>query len=182
MKLLIISGSPRANSHSHILANVALEYAQEKKVKAEILDLHENSMEPFKGFGVTYDDKTKKAIEMLKNCDAFILATPAYNSSYSGAIKNLFEHSNYKGLKGKFVGFIINGGTEKSFENVQSQLNSLMNYFSIFTNPKSVFVFAPDIFDENLKIKDNSIKERIQDLVDSTLELAGNLLATQSSN
>lgn len=172
MKLLIVGGSPRKNSHSHALAEVALEYAKSKKIDVSLLDLHENGMESFQGFGVEYNKKTQKVIDALKECDCFILSTPAYNSSYSGAIKNLFEHSNYKRLKNKVVGFIINGGTEKSFENVQSQLNSLMNYFGILSNQKAVFVLASEAFNKEVKLTDESIKDRIEELVDSTLGLA----------
>lgn len=175
MRLLIISGSPRKNSHSRALSNVALEYAKKtKKFGVEILDLHKNPLESFQGFEKSYGKKTKKAIEALKNCDAFIISTPVYNASFSGAVKNIFEHSNYKSLKGKVASFIINAGGKKSFENVHAQLNSLMNYFSIFSNPKAVYI-SPEHFGKDNKVKDETVKERIHELVDSTLAIVDKL-------
>lgn len=178
MKLLIISGSPREDSHSLALANVAIDYAknlEQENLEVELLNLHENKMQRFEGFGEKYDEKTQRAISMLRGCDACIISTPVYNASYSGVVKNLFEHSNYKMLKGKIAGFILNAGGKISFENVRTQLNSLMNYFSIFSNPKTVYA-SPEHFKEgSVELKDDLIQDRIEELVDSTLKLAGNL-------
>lgn len=172
MKVLILSASPRKNSHSRALADVAIEYFQKTfKKKPEILDLNATKVDIFRGFGEKYSPATVKAIEALKEADAVIISTPVYNASFSSVLKNIFEHSNYKSLKGMVVGFIINGGTQKSFENVQTLLTSMMNYFGIFSNPQPVFVYSGDFEGITTKLSNDSIKDRIADLVDSTVEL-----------
>ncbi len=179
MKLLIISGSPRKNSHSRALANIALEYAKEKfkdkNAEIEFLDLYENPMQSFKGFGEEYDKKTQKAIQALKSCDSCIISTPVYNASYSGAVKNLFEHSNYKALRGMIASFILNAGGKISFENVHTQLNSLMNYFSVFSNPKAVYVSPENFKEGRVELKDDTIKDRIEELIESTIDISKKL-------
>jgi hypothetical protein len=47
-----------------------------------------------------------------------------------------------------------------------------MNYFRVISNPRSVFVSTDD-FDENVKLKNEKIKERIEKLVDETIRLKG---------
>ena len=130
MKILIISASPRKNSHSRVLADAAFNYLEKKEgeFEASMIDLYETKVDVFRGFGEDYNEETKKVIEMLKEHDIFIISTPVYNSSFSSVLKNIFEHSNYKALKGKTAGFIMNAGGGISFINVHSDLNSLINY------------------------------------------------------
>lgn len=173
MKILIISGSPRKNSHSKVLANIAQNYLINKSAKWELIDLSEISVENFKGFEETYNENTKKAVHKLKESDVIIISTPVYNNSFSGAVKNIFEHSNYKELKGKVASFIINSGRQASFNSTHFQLNALMNYFDIFSNPKAVYAFSDDF--EGLKLINETIKERIIDLCDSSIELGKKL-------
>lgn len=174
MKILIISASPRKNSHSRVLADAAFDYLEKKKLgeKLEIgmIDLYETKVDIFRGFGEDYNEETKKVIEMLKEHDVFIISTPVYNASFSSVLKNIFEHSNYKALKGKTAGFIMNAGGGISFVRVNADLNSLMNYFGIFSNPSVVNVLPKD-FDKEMNLEGETAKERIKDLVDSTIEM-----------
>lgn len=176
MKILIISASPRKNSHSRVLADSAFDYLEKKEGEFEVsmIDLYETKVDIFRGFGEDYSEETQKVIEMLKENDVFIISTPVYNSSFSGALKNIFEHSNYKALKGKTAGFIMNAGGPISFVNVNSDLNSLMNYFGMFSNPTSANVLPKD-FDKEMKLEGDVVKERIKDLVDSSIEIGKKL-------
>jgi NAD(P)H-dependent FMN reductase len=75
-------------------------------------------------------------------------------------------------LEGRFAGFIIMSGGTISYLQVQGQLQALMNYFRVISNPRSVFVSTDD-FDENMELKNEKIKERIEKLVDDTIRLKG---------
>ena len=176
MKILIISASPRKNSHSRVLADAAFNYLEKKKGDFEVsmIDLYETKVDIFRGFGEDYNEETNKVIEMLKDHDVFIISTPVYNSSLSSVLKNIFEHSNYKALKGKTAGFIMNAGGPVSFVNVNSDLNSLMNYFGIFSNPSAAHILPKD-FDDKMNLSDEAPKERIKNLVDSTIEIGKKL-------
>jgi len=176
MKILIISASPRKNSHSRVLADAAFNYLEKKKgdFKISMIDLYDTKVDVFRGFGEDYNEETDKVIEMLRDHDVFIISTPVYNASFSSVLKNIFEHSNYKALKGKTAGFIMNAGGGISFVNVYSDLNSLMNYFGVFSNPSSVNVLPKD-FDKEMKLEEETVKERIKDFVDSTIDIGKKL-------
>jgi len=170
MKILIINGSPRKKGYSKALAEFVLNYAEEKKYDVELLDLSKDEVEPFKGYEGSYSEKTKEIVDSLENYDVFIICSPVYDGSFSSTLKNLFEHANFKKLIGRTAGFIIMAGGKISYVQVQGHLNSLMNYFTIISNPKAAHV-GPKDFDEEMNLTDEKIIERIKEVVDETLEM-----------
>ncbi|MGA2130217.1 MAG: NADPH-dependent FMN reductase [Candidatus Pacearchaeota archaeon] len=174
MKILIIGASPRKNSYTNILADFTYKYAKEKNLDVDLLNLSETPLDYFRGYGETYSKFTADTISAIKdNYQLLILATPVYDSAYSAALKNIFEHSNYKELKGKTAGFIIMASGKISSLLVQGQLVSLMNYFGIYSNPKAVHATMEDF--EGMELKSEVIQERIKELIDSTAEMAEKL-------
>lgn len=174
MKILVISGSPRKNSYTSVLAKFAYDYAKEKKLDVDFLDLSKTLIDPFRGYGEKYSQETIETIKSIKDkYQLLIIATPVYDSGFSAAIKTIFEHSNYKELKGKTAGFIIMSSGKISSLLVQGQLVSMMNYFGIFSNPKAVYA-AMDNF-EAMNIKSEAIQERLKELVDSSVDMAEKL-------
>jgi len=170
MKILVINGSPRKKSYSRILAEFAYEHAKSKYKDVEILDLGKDSIEAFRGPEETYNEQTKKIVDSMKNSDVFIICSPIYNGVFSAAIKNLFEHLNYKAFIGKTAGFILMASGKISYLQVQGQLTAMMSYFTIISNPKAVYA-SKDFFDEKMDLVDDSLKERIKNVVDSTVDL-----------
>lgn len=169
MKILVINGSPRKKSYSKVLSKFAFECINEKH-ECDFLDLSKGEVEIFRGFEEEYNEKSKKIITSLKDYDSFIICSPIYNGCFSSAIKNLFEFADYKVLGGKVAGFILMAGGKISFNGVQSQLNSLMNYFGIISNPKAVFV-GPEAFGKKMNIKDKELKKRIDEMVQKIVDL-----------
>ncbi len=174
MRTLIIAGSPRKNSYTNVLAKFAYDYAKEKGKEVDLLDLSKTQLDPFRGFGENYSKETVDTIESIKKIyNLLLIATPVYDSGFSSAIKNIFEHSNYKELKGKTAGFIIMASGKISHLLVHTQLNAMMNYFGIFSNPKGVYAAGDDF--KEMTLTSEIIKERIKDLVDSSVEIAEKL-------
>ncbi len=174
MKTLVIAASPRKNSYTNVLAKFAHDYAKEKKLDADLLDLSKTPLDYFRGYGEEYSKFTIETINAIKDkYQLLILATPVYDSGFSAALKNIFEHSNYKELKGKTAGFIIMASGKISSLLVQEQLNSLMNYFGIYSNPKAVHATMEDF--DGMNLKSEAIQERIKELVDSSIDMAERL-------
>ena len=169
MKILIINGSPRKKSYSRVLATFIYEYVKENHKDAELLDLGKNPIELFRGEG-DYNEQTKKVKDSLKDFDIFIICSPVYNGFFSSAIKNLFEFADPKELEGKVAGFVLMATGRISYLQVQSQLSSLMNYFSIISNPKAAHIDGA-AFNENQEITDEDVKKRLKKLIDSTIDI-----------
>jgi NAD(P)H-dependent FMN reductase len=172
-RILVVSGSPRARSHSRVLARELLARAGER-AEAELLDLAKPHLEPFRGYDETYGETVQRALDAVTRADVLLLVCPIYNSLLSGAVKNLFEFVDYKALEGKVAGLILMSGGKISHLQVQGQLVALMHYFRIVTNPRAVYV-SRGSFDEGLNLKDERVRGRLHRLVDETLALAAGL-------
>ena len=96
MKIEIISGSPRINS---VTRRVALNLKNWIEINTEheagIIDMKDWDLPPVQSVFVSVENtppEFKQLAERIFNADAFILATPEYNGSYSPAMKNLLDH------------------------------------------------------------------------------------------
>ena len=85
-------------------------------------------------------------------------------------MKNLFEYIDYKKTTGKTAGLVIVASGNSGFADVQTLLTQLMSYFNVITNPRAVFVTADTV--DNGKIINEDVMDRLNQLVDETLELA----------
>ena len=88
-------------------------------------------------------------------------------------MKNLFEYIDYKKTAGKTAGLIIVASGNSGFTDVQTLLTQLMSYFNVITNPRSVFVTADTV--DNNEIINEDVKSRLNQLVDETLKLASKI-------
>lgn len=170
MKILVICGSPREKSYTRVLTKIAFDYAKSKNYDVTYLDLGKINIEKFRGLEEKYDKTTNDRVKLVENSDIFIIGSPVYDGVFSSAIKNLFEFVNYKTLEGKVAGLIIMAGGTISYLQVQGQLQALMNYFRVISNPKSVFVSTDD-FDENMNLKNKEVEGRIEKLLEGTVDL-----------
>lgn len=96
MKIEIISGSPR---HASVTNRVALYLQQLLSEKTEheigLIDMREHNL-PMVQNVYSSPDKApaehRELAERMFAADAYIVVTPEYNSSFSPAMKNLFDH------------------------------------------------------------------------------------------
>ena len=170
MKILIICGSRRKSSLTRKLTDMAFEYAKGKYEDVNYLDLGKNDIESFRGFREDYGKETADVIRLMESTDVFIIGSPVYDALLSSGVKNLFEHVNYKALEKSVAGFITKSNNAGSNQQVRGQLVALVNYFNILSNPRPVFSTDED-FDDNGNLKNDKIKDRIINLVDSTVDL-----------
>jgi len=96
MKIEIISGSPRANSITRRVAVHLKNWLNENTAhEADIIDMKDWNLPPVQTVYVSVEktpEPFRPLTERIFNADAFILATPEYNGSYSPAMKNLLDH------------------------------------------------------------------------------------------
>ena len=172
MKVVVISGSPRANANTQIMMKHVVDYVKQKDVEVKFVKLSEGGFEYYRGFlnEIDYNEKTLQAAKDITEADVWLIGCPIYNSMFSSALKNLFEFVNYKQTEGKTAGLAILASGMIGFTDVQTLLTQLMSYFRVITNPNPVFVTADKM--EDGKIIDEDVKSRLNQMVDKTLELA----------
>lgn len=170
-KVVVISGSPRKNGKTPALMKHVFEYVKQK-ADAKLINLSEGGIDYYTGDG-NVSETTRQAAKDITEADVWLVGTPIYNSFFSAALKNLFEYIDYKKTEGKAAGLVILASGNTGFVDVQTLLTQLMSYFNVITNPRAVFVTADTI--QNDQIVDGDVKIRLEDMVDSTLELGSKI-------
>jgi len=149
------------------------EYTKSKDIDVKFINLSEGQIECYRGPEEEYNDATKKASKDIMDADVWLIGSPIYNSFFSSALKNLFEYVNYKKTEGKVAGMVIMAAGNIGFINVQTMITQLLSYFRVVTNPKAVFLTVDSI--SNNEISDDSVKDRLNEMVDGTLSIASKL-------
>jgi len=174
MKVVVISASPRKIGKTQTIMKYVAEYMLDNDsgispLEVKFINLSEGGIDYYTGDG-NFSDATKEAIKNITEADVWIIGTPIYNSFFSSALKNLFEYIDYKKTAGKTAGLVIVASGNSGFADVQTLLTQLMSYFNVITNPRAVFVTADTV--DNGEIINEDVMDRLNQLVDETLELA----------
>jgi NAD(P)H-dependent FMN reductase len=173
MKVVVISASPRKNANTQLIMKHVFEYTKSKDVDVKFINLSEGQIECYRGPEEEYNEATKNATRDIMDADVWLIGSPIYNSFFSSALKNLFEYVNYKKTEGKVAGMAIIAAGNIGFIDVQTLITQLLSYFRVITNPKAVFLTVDSI--SNNVFSDESAKNRLNEMVDGTLEMATKL-------
>ena len=182
IKILGFAGSLRKASYNRSLLRAALELVP-RDASLEIFDLE--GIPPFnQDFENQPSERVKEFKERIKAADAILIATPEYNYSIPGVLKNAidcasrpygdnaFEHKPVA-MMGASVGM---SGSAKA----QYHLRQCFVFLTCFAlnQPEVMVPFAQDKFDEDGNLKDPKTKEKIRELLESliawTRRLKGN--------
>ena len=169
---MVISGSPRKNGKTPVLMKHVFDYVKQKNSDVKLINLSEGGIDYYTGDG-NVSEITREAAKDITEADVWLIGTPIYNSFFSAALKNLFEYIDYKKTEGKVAGLVVLASSNSGFVDVQTLLTQLMSYFNVITNPRAVFVTADTI--QNDQIVDDSVKARLEAMVNSTLELGSKI-------
>ena len=150
------------------------EYAYSLYCKdAKLIDLSRLNL-PFCDGDKCYDEPIVSEIKNnILSAKSIILASPIYNYDLNSAAKNLMELTG-KAWIDKIVGFICAAGGKGSYMSPMSFMNSLMLDFRCIIIPR--FIYADGSFFDNNKL-DDTIKDRIEELVNHSISLSKNIEA-----
>ncbi|MBK5458103.1 NADPH-dependent FMN reductase [Peribacillus sp. TH27] len=165
MKLLGISGTV-VGAKTCVVVQKILEEVKKThpEVDVELLDLRNYSVSLCDGRDLSsYSDDTKKVVDIVSSADFYIIGTPIFQGSLSGALKNLFDLVHPQILRNKVMGFIATGGTYQHYLVIENQLKPIAGYFRTFVAPGSVYVHT-DHFNKQNEIVDEEVLSRISDL------------------
>ena len=105
LRILGVSGSLRAGSYSRRAVELALEAARGNGAKARLLDLCVSELPMFRPGETRTADIVRDVANAVTWADAFVLATPDYHGSMSGAMKNFLDY-HWEEFAGKLFGYI----------------------------------------------------------------------------
>jgi MsuE subfamily FMN reductase len=97
-----------------------------------------------------YDEGTRRVLDTLVGADMYVIGTPVYRGSYTGALKNLFDllpsGVGDDSLRGRPAALVATGGSDHHHLVVEHQLRPLAGFFGLSTTPTAVYA-TPRQFD-----------------------------------
>lgn len=182
--ILIFSGSIRTGSFNTMLAKIAAQVAQEEDINATLIDLkhypspiYNGDLESEKGI----PEHVESIKSLMKTHDAFIIASPEYNSSYSPLLKNIIDWASRKShpdeeplicFKNKIVGLVSASPGRLGGLRGLYTLRALLSNIQCIVSPKLVSIpFASKKFTEEGQFVKKEDKEKVRALVKHLVEM-----------
>lgn len=182
--LLIVgfSGSLRKSSYNKMLLQATSKLLP-KNTKMEVLDLEGI---PLFNQDLEYDmpDEVKRFKNKIREADALLIATPEYNSSIPGVLKNALDWASRpygdNSLDGKPVAIMSASigmlGGARAQVHLRQILSSLNAY--VVNKPEVIINFANEKFDVGGNFMDERAKILIKQLLENLVKLAEMLKAS----
>ena len=87
-----------------------------------------------------FSDETEAVVERVMAADMYIIATPIFRASFTGALKNLLDLVPVEGLMGKACGLLAMGATDHHYLPVDTQLRPVLAWFGAHLVPGAVYL------------------------------------------
>jgi len=177
--LLGIVGSVSADSRTRAAVEVALDAAADRDgVETDVLHLADYDLDTADGRGIdSYEGDTAAALDLIVEADAYVVGTPVYRGSYSGALKNLLDmvpRGQWQGDVAPFenaaVGLVATGATDHHFLAVDQELRPAFAFFGAHAVGGATYASGDD-FDDG-ELVDADLRERLELLGEATVDLA----------
>lgn len=137
-KIIGISGSVFGTKSRIALNTFTSNFSAD--IDFEILDLSELEIEFSDGRDYRdYTKDTKKLIDKILEADALVIASPVFQASIPGALKNVFDLLPIDSLRDKVIGMVISAGSHKHFLVAEYQLKPILTYMK--AKPLETYVF-----------------------------------------
>lgn len=174
MKITIISSSTRIGRISPRIA-LALEKAfTAKGHNAQIIDLAEVNLPPFRERYSRLPDRPQKwttIMDLLKSSDGIIFLTPEYNGGISSGLKNFIDVFAKDGFKGKPIGVATGSTGSRGGIRAAYQLQHII--LSIFAYPQPHMLLVGEMqkrFDEAGKLQDPDFQPILDNYIDTFID------------
>ncbi|MBA9026864.1 NADPH-dependent FMN reductase [Peribacillus huizhouensis] len=171
MKLLGISGALIGTKTAVAVNEVLTQASQHPHIETELLDLKDYKVEFVDGRSFdAYNEDTRTVINKILQADFFVIATPVYQSSLTGALKNLFDHLPTTVFEGKVVGYVSTAGSNMHMLVAENHLRPILSYFKAHVATRNVFV-SNECFNKENVIENDDVKHRLADLAEELVVL-----------
>ncbi len=175
LKILGVNGSLRHGSFSRRSLELTLEAVPDSQAETRLLDLSRIDLPMYRPGGVVPADVVREVGEAVTWADAFVLATPDYHGSMSGAMKNFLDY-HWEEFAGKLFGYIC-ASHEKGLT-AMDQMRTAVRQCYGWSLPYGVSVHGEHDFDQSGAVVNARIAGRFRILA-RDLTVYGTLLREQ---
>jgi chromate reductase, NAD(P)H dehydrogenase (quinone) len=169
-KILAFAGSYRENSYNKRVLNIAVEGAREVGTEVTVIDLRDYPMPIFNfdEYEKKFDKNALRFQDILNDHDGFLIASPEYNGSVPGGLKNAIDWASrtndkygmYQVFKGKTAAMIT--ASPGSFGGLRclNHLRGILTIMGIWVLPSEIAVsFVGAKFDgDGLEMTDEKMR------------------------
>lgn len=163
-RVLAFSGSARPGSFTRKTLEVAAEATRSLGAEVTYVDLAEWVLPPFDNTPRTEKENptVQKLKELVRSCDALLIATPVYHDSYSGILKNAIDLLYYEELADKVAGLISVGGGRVGHGQALEHLRAVLRETGTWVLPRQVIIAnSQEAFDAEGKFREPEMHTRL---------------------
>ena len=175
MTICVLSCSLHPMSRSFVLARKAEENLIAQGADVRFYDLRDHEMEFCGRPEARHAEIVSELKAVIEGSSAVLMSVPIYNFYANAVAKNIIELTGRSWIY-KVVGFLCAAGGQSSYMSIMNIANSLMLDFRCEVVPRFVYAtgraFGNDRT-EDMFVEDPDILERIEELTDMTVKLAG---------
>lgn len=140
----------------------------------DIIDLYNDKVSILDGRELSeYTDDTERIVDLIQTGDVFLIGTPVYRGTYTGALKNLIDHAPLSTFENKPIGLLATGATAHHYLMIDHEMRAVLAWSNAYLLPGSVYVENRHYADG--KISDSQVNERLQQLGKSAIQMAQKL-------
>lgn len=182
IKIVAIAGSLRQDSFNRKALQVAKSFITDPDLDMQEVDLKELDLPVFDADqeAKATPESAKRIQEAFDEADLIVIATPEYNRSIPGGLKNAIDwvsRTRPKPLSNKVV--VMLGASTGGFGTVRSQIHLRQVLMAlgayIIPIPEIYISKAEEAFNEDGSLKDETTTENIKTLVHTGIDLARKL-------
>jgi NAD(P)H-dependent FMN reductase len=174
VNILGVASSMRKNSYSTKTLKIILECAKQHGANTQLLDLNEMILPIYSPNG-NDSEEIKKITKNILWANAFVLASPDYHGSMSGAMKNLLDYF-WSEFAGKTFGYVC-ASHEKGLT-VMDQMRTAVRQCYGWSLPYGTSVNSDEDFDKNGNITNSKLQTRL-DMMARDLTVYGEIIYKQ---
>ncbi len=186
-KILAFAGSTRANSFNKKLVQAAAAFAEEAGAKVTLVNLRDYPLPLYDGDLEDSEGSPEHATalyELFKSHDALLIASPEYNSSISGVLKNAIDWISrprdgeppLAAFSGKVAGLLSASPGQLGGLRGLVHLRSLLGNIGMVVIPEQVAVGAAhEAFAEDGSLVDQKLAGRVATAMKSLVRTSSRL-------
>lgn len=165
MKILLVDGTIVGSKTGVVLGQVK-KYIEEygPSLKLDLLSLADYDHEFVDGRPLeAYNRDMQEIARRFEEADGYIIASPIFQGSIPGVLKNTFDLLHPRTMRYKPVSIVANGGTYQHHLVIENQLKPILDYFRCLVTPNYVYTHTSH-FDENNQIIEEDVLDRLREL------------------
>lgn len=165
MKILLIDGTIIGSKTGAILEQVKVYIEQlNSELNLEIMKLTDFNHQFVDGRPLgEYNEDMQRLVHKFEEADGYVLATPIFQGSIPGVLKNTFDLLHPRTMRYKPVSIVANGGTFQHHLVIENQLKPILDYFRCLVTPNYVYTTSSH-FGEGNVIVDEDVHDRLREL------------------